>query len=63
MTVLIKGKLTKELREKYGAKPANKAGEFYAVIYASREQSADLVKFMATQGNANGDLITATCAK
>ena len=63
MKVLIKGKLTKELKEKYGAKPATKAGEFYAVIDASREQSADLVKFMATQGNANGDLITATCAK
>ena len=63
MKVLIKGKITKELREKYGAKPANKAGEFYAVIDATREQSADLVKFMSTQGSANGDAITATCAR
>jgi hypothetical protein len=63
MTVLIKGKITKELREKYGAKPADKAGEFYAVIDASREQSVDLVKFMSAQGDANGNQITATCAK
>jgi hypothetical protein len=63
MKVLIKGKITKELREKYGAKPASKVGEFYAVIDASREQSADLVKFMSTQGSANGDAITATCAR
>lgn len=63
MKVLIKGKITKELREKYGAKPASKAGQFYAVIDASREQSVDLVKFMSAQGDANGNLITATCAK
>ena len=63
MKVLVKGKITKELKDKFEIKPASKAGQFYVVVNATREQSADLVKFMATQGNANGDLITATCAK
>ena len=61
MKVLVKGKITKELKNKFEIKPSSKAGEFYVVVDATREQSADLVKFMATQGNANGDLITATC--
>jgi hypothetical protein len=63
MKVLVKGKITKELKDKFEIKPASKAGQFYVVVNATREQSADLVKFMSTQGNANGDLITATCAK
>ena len=63
MKVLVKGKITKELKDKFDIKPSSKAGQFYMVIDATREQSADLVKFMATQGNANGDLITATCAR
>ena len=63
MKVLVKGKITKELKDKFEIKPSDKAGQFYVVVNATREQSADLVKFMATQGNANGDLITATCAK
>jgi hypothetical protein len=61
MKVLVKGKITKELKNKFEIKPSSKAGEFYVVVDATREQTADLVKFMATQGNANGDLITATC--
>jgi hypothetical protein len=61
MKVLVKGKITKELKDKFEIKSTSKAGEFYVVVNATREQSADLVKFMATQGNANGDLITATC--
>jgi hypothetical protein len=63
MKVLVKGKITKELKDKFEIKPASKAGQFYVVVNATREQSADLVKFMSTQGKANGDLITATCAK
>ena len=63
MKVLVKGKITKELKDKFEIKPASKAGQFYVVVNATREQSADLVKFMSTQGNANGDQITATCAK
>ena len=63
MKVLLKGKLTEELKNKFDAKKGTKAGEFYAVIDATREQSVDLVKFMATQRDASGDLITATCAK
>ena len=63
MKVLVKGKITKELKDKFEIKPSDKAGQFYVVVNATREQSADLVKFMSTQGNANGDLITATCAK
>ena len=43
-------------------KQDSKAGQFYVEVNATREQSADLVKFMATQGKANGDLITATCS-
>lgn len=63
MTVLVKGKITKELKDKFDIKPSSKAGQFYMVIDATREQSADLVKFMATQGNSNGNLITANCAR
>lgn len=63
MKILVKGKITKELKDKFDIKPASKAGQFYVVVDATREQSADLVKFMSTQGNANGDQITATCAK
>jgi hypothetical protein len=63
MTVLLKGKLTEELKNKFDAKKGTKAGEFYAVIDATREQSVDLVKFMSAQGDANGNLITSTCAK
>lgn len=63
MKILVKGKITKELKDKFEIKPASKAGQFYVVVDATREQSADLVKFMSTQGNANGDQITATCAK
>jgi len=63
MKVLVKGKITKELKDKFEIKSSSKAGQFYVVVNATREQSADLVKFMASQGSANGDLITATCAK
>jgi type I restriction-modification system DNA methylase subunit len=63
MKVLLKGKLTEELKNKFDAEKGTKAGEFYAVIDASREQSVDLVKFMSAQGDANGNLITSTCAK
>ena len=63
MKILVKGKVTKELKDKFDIKSSTTAGQFYVEVNATREQSADLVKFMATQGNANGDLITATCAK
>lgn len=63
MTVLVKGKITKELKDKFGATRSSTAGQFYMVVDATREQSADLVKFMATQGNSNGNLITANCAR
>ena len=62
MKILVKGKITKELKEKFEIKQDSKAGQFYVEVNATREQSADLVKFMATQGKANGDLITATCS-
>ena len=62
MKILVKGKITKELKEKFEIKPSNTAGQFYVEVNATREQSADLVKFMATQGKANGDLITGTCS-
>ncbi len=62
MKILVKGKITKELKDKFDIQPY-KAGQFYVVVNATREQSADLVKFMATQGSANGDAITATCAR
>lgn len=63
MKILVKGKITKELKDKFEIKQSNRAGQFYVEVNATREQSADLVKFMATQGTANGDLITGTCAK
>ena len=62
MKILIKGKITNELKSKYEIKPSTKAGQFYVVVDASREQAADLVKFMANQGSANGDQISATCS-
>lgn len=62
MKILVKGKITKELKEKFEIKPSNTAGQFYVEVNATREQSADLVKFMATQGKANGDLISGTCS-
>ncbi|MCX6443504.1 MAG: hypothetical protein NTW43_04955 [Actinobacteria bacterium] len=62
MKILVKGKITKELKDKFDIQPY-KAGQFYVVVNATREQSADLVKFMSTQGSANGDAITATCAR
>lgn len=62
MKILVKGKITKELMDKFDIQPY-KAGQFYVVVNATREQSADLVKFMSTQGSANGDAITATCAR
>jgi hypothetical protein len=62
MKLLIKGKITNELKSKYEIKPSTKAGQFYVVVDASREQAADLVKFMANQGSANGDQISATCS-
>jgi hypothetical protein len=61
MKLLIKGKITNELKSKYEITPT-KAGQFYVVVDASREQAADLVKFMANQGSANGDQISATCS-
>ncbi len=63
MKILVKGKITKELKDKFDIIGSRKAGQFYMVVDATLEQSADLVKFMATQGNANGNLITATCAR
>ena len=62
MKILVKGKITKELKEKFEIKQSNTAGQFYVEVNATREQSADLVKFMATQGKANGDLISGTCS-
>ena len=62
MKILVKGKITKELKDKFEIKPSSKAGQFYVVVDASREQAADLVKFMANQGKANGDQISATCS-
>jgi hypothetical protein len=62
MKILVKGKITKELKDKFEIKPSNTAGQFYVEVNATREQSADLVKFMATQGKANGDLISGTCS-
>lgn len=62
MKILVKGKITKELKEKFEIKPSNTAGQFYVEVNATREQSADLVKFMAIQGKANGDLISGTCS-
>jgi hypothetical protein len=62
MKILVKGKVTKELKDKFEIKPSSKAGQFYVEVSATREQSADLVKFMAAQGNANGDAISATCS-
>jgi hypothetical protein len=63
MKILVKGKITKELKDKFKIEESSKAGQFYVVVNATREQSADLVKFMSTQGSANGDAITATCAR
>jgi len=62
MKILVKGKITKELKDKFEIKPSSKAGQFYVEVNATREQTADLVKFMAAQGNANGDAISATCS-
>ena len=62
MKILVKGKITKELKDKFEIKPSSKAGQFYVVVNATREQSADLVKFMATQGDANGNAISTTCS-
>jgi hypothetical protein len=62
MKILVKGKVTKELKDKFEIKPSSKAGQFYVEVNATREQTADLVKFMAAQGNANGDAISATCS-
>lgn len=60
--ILVKGKVTKELKDKFDIKSSTTAGQFYVEVNATREQSADLVKFMATQGKANGDLISGTCS-
>ena len=60
--VLIKGKIDEKLKSYIEVKPTNKAQVAYATFTATREQAASLTSFLASQGKANGDLISNTCS-
>jgi hypothetical protein len=60
--VLIKGKIDDKLKSYIEVKPTNKAQVAYATFTATREQAASLTSFLASQGKANGELISSTCS-